>query len=495
MAWNLRCAIVTGCALLLAAGPAAAGTASFESRDLARAAAATPLGASVRLENVLAADGGEPAAFVLERFQVFTEDARITVHGEGGETVLPAPAHAWFRGVVEGRPGSRVFLTVQEDGTTQGVVSDAGGFYLIGGEEVPAKALRTGPLEMRRVDPVLLKSSSGAGFSCGNDKLPPAPPTFEDLVAAAAPEPAFAEKAVAAYTARVAIETDYEFYQLFNNSTAATTYIGNLIGYASTLYAVEVNTSLVVQSVSLWTTSADPWAQTGTACGLLEFGSYWNANRTGVSRTIAHFLSGKGNGGGVAWLGVLCSGPFSIAQSQLGVSCPGMASSGSFGGGYGYTGNIGGDFDIDNPSIVWDIMAVSHEIGHNFNSPHTHCYGNLGADGTSFSSGAAPVDQCYNGECGGTGCSCATEALPGPAGTGSGTIMSYCHLFRGSYSDLSLTFGTSHPYGVQPTRVPSRMSSHVLSRAGGNPSCLAYTPGPSGIFSDGFETGNKSAWQ
>ncbi len=487
MVLNLTRAMGMVCVLSLVAGPAAAAVPSFESRDLARAAAATVVGASVRLDNVLADDSGETAAFVLERFQVFTEDARIIVHGEGGETILPPPAHTYFRGVVDGRPGSRVFLTVQQDGTTEGVVNDAGSFYLIGGEDSPAKALRTGPLEMRRVDPVMLKSSSGEGFQCGNDKLPPAPPSFEDLVGgAAAAEPAFIEKA-AAYTARVAIETDFEFYQNFNNSATATTYIGNLIGYSSTIYAAEISTSLVVSSVSLWTTSGDPWTQTGTACGLLEFGNYWNTNRTGVSRTIAHFMSGKNNGGGVAWLGVLCSGGFSVSQAQLGVSCPGLASSGNFGGGYGFTGSMSGSFNINNPTVVWDIMAVSHEIGHNFNSPHTHCYANLGGN-------ANPVDQCYSGECGGTGCSCATQSLPGPAGTGSGTIMSYCHLLRGSYSDLSLTFGTNHPYGVQPARVPSRMSSHVVSRATSNPSCLALVPGTSGIFTDGFESGSMSAW-
>lgn len=490
MVWNLRCVIVTGVALLLGTGPAAAGTARYESRDLARAAAATPVGGNVRLENVVTAETGEPAAFVLERFQVFAEDARIIVHGDDGETLLPAPAHTYFRGTVDGRPGSRVFLTVRPDGATQGVVSDADGFYLVGGEEAPAKALRTGPLEMRQVDPVMLKSSSRQGFTCGNDKLPAAPPTFEDLVAPppAVSEPAFMEAALPAYTARVAIETDHEFYQLFDNSAAATAYIGNLIGYASTIYAAEINTSLMVQSVSLWTASNDPWAQTSSACGLLEFGNYWNTSRTGVSRTIAHFLSGKHIGGGVAWLSVLCSGPFSVSQAQLGVSCPGLPASGSFGGGYGFTGSIGGDFDIDNPSIVWDIMAVSHEIGHNFSSPHTHCYGNIGGN-------ANPVDQCYNGECGNSGCSCASKSLPGPAGVGSGTIMSYCHLFRGSYSDLSLTFGTTHPYGVQPARVPSRMTSHVQQRAASNPSCLAFLPGTSAIFSDGFEAGNRSSWQ
>jgi hypothetical protein len=108
-------------------------------------------------------------------------------------------------------------------------------------------------------------------------------------------------------------------------------------------------------------------------------------------------------------------------------------------------------------------MSVAHEIGHNFNSPHTHCYNGIGGN-------SSPVDQCRSGE---SGCYAGTQALPGPIGVGSGTIMSYCHLLSGSYTNIKLTFGTNHPYGVQPGRVPSRMNSYVAAVAASNPSCLA----------------------
>ena len=150
----------------------------------------------------------------------------------------------------------------------------------------------------------------------------------------------------------MAIETDFEFYQLFsgqpNPATAATTYIGNLIGYASTIYTAELNTSLIVPSVSLWQTSNDPWTQTSTFCGLLEFGKYWNQNNTGVSRTIAHFLSGKSLGGGIAWLNVLCRGAFTTGSAA---SCPALGSETTpWGGDYGFTANIAGSFNINNPT-------------------------------------------------------------------------------------------------------------------------------------------------
>ena len=485
---NWARSILMGCALLGARMPVlAAGQPAMpviESRDLGREAAAAPLGARLRVANVQKADTGEAAAFVVERFEVFAPGAKVTVHGARGDRELPAPANTYFRGVVDGRPDSRVFLAVLPDGSAQGIVSEGEESYLIGGDDQPAVKALGAPLEMNRVDPGFLKASRDGGFNCGNELLPPGRAALEGLDLDGAPAtkaatPDIAAVAAGAYTARVAIETDYEFYAKFNSTTAASTYIGNLIGYASTLYQAEINTNLVVQSISLWTTSADPWNQSTSTCGLMEFGRYWNLNKTGVSRTIAHFLSGKATGGGVAWVGVLCSGSFSVSSS-----CSGLPTDAPWGGGYGFTGSITGAFNISSPTVMWDIVAVAHEIGHNFNSPHTHCYNGIGGS-------TSPVDQCRSGE---SGCYLGTQTLPGPTGVGSGTIMSYCHLLSGGFSNITLTFGTNHPYGVLPGRVPSRMSAFVVSKATSNPACLANTATPSnGIFSDGLERG-VGAW-
>lgn len=469
---NWERSIVMGCILLTAGVPAwAAGRRAaavqtvWESRDLARAAAEAPMGSRLRVANVEKADTGETAAFVLERFEVFTADAMITVHGDHGDEVLPPPANAYFRGTVAGRPDSRVFLAVLEDGTAQGIVNEGEEIYLIGGEDEPRAKTQRAPLTMHRVDFENLKASRGEGFTCGNEDLPPGQTTLDgpDFMtpAPAGPVEKAARAAVttkaAAYKARVAIETDYEFYSKFNDPTKATTYIGNLIGFASTLYQGEINTSLAVQSVSLWKTSSDPWNQTTATCGLMDFGRYWNRYKTGVSRTIAHFLSGR-PGGGVAWVGKLCSGAFGASSY-----CPSVLKDAPWGGGYGFTGGISGIFSITSPKVVWDIMGVAHEIGHNFNSPHTHCYSNIGGS-------SSPVDKCRSGE---SGCYAGTQSLPGPSGAGSGTIMSYCHLLSGGYSNITLKFGTNHPYGVMPGRVPSRMRSYVSAVAASNPACLA----------------------
>jgi hypothetical protein len=460
---NWERSILMGFVLLAASMPASAAVPVVKSRNLARAAAVAPVaGKRVRLEGIRKAGTGETTAFELERFEVFTPDAKITVHGPHGDEVLPPPANAYFRGTVAGRADSRVFLTVLPDGTAQGVVNEGEESYLIGGDgepEAKAKGAKA-PLAMHRVDLRDLKASRGKGFSCDNELLPPGRSTLDGLDFAAPVEKSLTgvTEKVGAYTARVAIETDYEFYTKFGNSTTATNYVGNLIGYASTLYQAEINTNLTVQSVSLWTTSADPWGQTTAKCGLMEFGRYWNLNKTGVSRTIAHFLSGKATGGGVAWVGVLCSGAFGTTST-----CSGLPTDAPWGGGYGFTGGISGTFNISSPTVMWDIMGVTHEIGHNFNSPHTHCYNGIGGN-------ASPVDQCRSGE---SGCYAGTQALPGPTGSGSGTIMSYCHLLSGAYSNIKLTFGTGHSYGVDPGRVPSRMNAYVAAKVAANPACLA----------------------
>jgi hypothetical protein len=179
---------------------------------------------------------------------------------------------------------------------------------------------------------------------------------------------------------------------------------------------------------------------------------------------------------------VLCSGSFSY--NITGQGCSGLANQDTYGGAYGFTGGIDGNFNPDSPAVLWDVVAVAHEIGHNFDSPHTHCYAGLGGN-------ANPVDSCYNGACGSTGCYCGATSLPG--GAGSGTIMSYCHLLSGGLGNIALTFGTGHPFGTMPQRVPDRMRAHVENRAGLNAACLARIEN-SLIFQDGFESANTSAW-
>lgn len=468
-------------ALLVLVGSVARASAapvrSFASDDLRSAIARTARGETLRLVGVEQEGAKDEATLDLERFEVYTDDATITVHGKGGRTrVLPRPMDVFFRGTVRGVDGSRAFLAVHEDGSVEGIVRRGARVDFVGGEDAPA-VLDAGPLRLRTVPALALATMDTQAFACGNERLPERPPSLQQRLAEQAVDaglaatPVTAQLALPAHTARVAIETDFEFYQRFNNTATASAYIANLVGWDSAVaYVPELGTSLQVSSISLWTTNADPWTQTSTLCGLAEFGKYWNVNRTGVSRTIAHFLSGKSLGGGIAWLGVLCSGGFASGMAS---SCPALgAESTPWGGGYGFTANIGGAFNLNSPTVMWDSMAVAHEIGHNFDSPHSHCYKNIGGN-------ANPIDGCTGAEGGSASCFAGAGQLPGVnslSGIGKGTIMSYCHLL-GGYSSVAMTFGSApgFAYGIAPGREAALMNGYVAATAASNAACLAPT--------------------
>ncbi|CAM2009799.1 immunoglobulin domain-containing protein [Acanthopleuribacter pedis] len=396
----------------------------------------------------------------LERFDVFHPEAVMTVHGDNGPRVVGAPEHAYFKGAVSGMPGSAAYLSMRDNGEVRGLVSWQGRNWII--EERLDRSNQTIGL----LDVEVTNAVQNDPYTCGLDALPEpdeTPVSEEDAAllrhAQALPP---SRMPTADYYATIAIDTDHEFYNLFGNEQDALTYIGDLFGYISTIYQNDLGTALLVGDTTLWSTSNDPWSGNSTICQLLEMGDYWNSNKTSTPRTAAHFLSGKRTGGGVAWLGVLCGSGFNYPDQ----GCGGLSGSGRYGGDYGVSANLSGNFNINNPSMVWDVVVVAHELGHNFNSPHTHCYGGIGGN-------ASPVDQCYAGE---GGCYSGGTSLPcGQSRAGCGTIMSYCHLLSGGTANIGPTFGLNHAHGVAPERVPARMRSHVESRSNSNPSCLPQT--------------------
>ena len=393
------------------------------------------IGQFVRLEKVLLDQERLPVILELERFTVFEPDARIVVHRENGQDILPVPATAYFRGKITGRPDSLAVLSADPSGNMQGIVQDEEKFWIVaGGAKAGGSPVGLTSRELRQSG----LANDVTPLQCSFDKLPAALRTPRHMASEA-----FIPKSLPAgqfYNVPVAIETDNEFLALFSGSTsAATSYIGNLFAYASTIYQREASSKLTVGYISLWQT-ADPWNHTSTLQGLQSFENYWNANRQSINRATAHFLSARSLGGGIAYLGALCS---------------------SYG--YGYSANLSGDFQISNPQPVWDLVVVTHEIGHNFNSLHTHDYQGIGNNSN-------PVDACTSGYLPGI------NALSGGTpNTGNGTIMSYCHLLGGGMANIALKFGLDHQYGIAASRVSSQISSYVAAVANTNPSCISVS--------------------
>ena len=438
-------------------------------------------GQRISITSVPMIESGGLARFDLERFQVFATNSKIVVHTAEGDLYQEIPRNLYFKGRISDDPHSIVVMSVLEDGVVRGIVSRASRFWVFEGDAINRMGAST--IRIRAIEAAVELEHDAQGFQCTADDLQPPPPDerFEQTEGQRRVSPLNA-----AYTARIAVETDNEFFNKFGNATDAANYVADIIAFGSVIYSGEVNTSWFLQFLSLWAPgSTDPWAQNSPDCGLFEFGRYWNDNHSGISRTLAHFMSGKTINAGIAWVGALCYPAFDVAQS-----CPGLLpATDNYGGAYGYSGGMDGNFDFDNPAVVWDIVAVTHEIGHNFNSPHTHCYAGLGGSGSQ-------IDQCYSGEVQpGFTCYSGTTSLPSGCpggGHGCGTLMSYCHSLTGGLGNIALTLGEGHPYGIQPDRVPDRMFAYVQSRAG-IPGCLDYVA-VDDIFADGFESNNTSAW-
>lgn len=488
---RVLCCILLGTAMVSAVGARDLEVVSAMAADLPEIARSLPVGGELRIEGLVLGEGAASTALNLKRFRVFTPEAKIVVHGSGGsETLMAVPDSARFHGWMESEPNSVVLLTVREGGGMRGIVASRGRYWVVaGGPDTGGP--ETG-LKLREIDAEAEFFGKTASWSCATDELQQVSGALDQLFlqhetnTGWKAEPSTENALAVSHTARIAVETDFEFYSNFGSTTDATDYIGDVIGYGSILYSAEVDTSWETELIHLYTSPADPWNENSSLCALFEFGRYWNDNLGAVDRTLVHMMSGKSAGGGVAWVGVLCNGPFNYDH---GGACPSLApQTDNYGGDYGFSGGMSGSFNIDNPAAVWDIVVVTHEIGHNFNSPHTHCYSGIG--------GPDPIDKCYNGQCGSSGCYCGNESLPAGcsgSGQGCGTIMSYCHTLSGGLSNISLSLGTGHPYGVDPVRAPNRMSSHVQSVASSNPACLAPVAVDQ-IFIDSFESGDVSAW-
>jgi len=393
----------------------------------------------------LVLDDGSTISLDLEAFEVFAPGAVIIEYTGKGPRRLAPPADRYFRGTVIGDLDSVVVLA--SGAKLRGFVYTRGQLYAIAPERnVYADNLPDRVARLRRVDPERDRPADMPLFHCDVDSLPA--PFGEGMSATALGAPFSVQPlwTSTVYTVDLAIETDYELYTKFSSSTdAELRFIGDLTAAASAIYWRDVKSVFKIGTVHLWTTSSDPWTATTTSTALSELLSYWNSNYTSVQRTIVHMLSGKNMGGGIAYVGVLCYSSF----------------------GYGLSSSLSTTFSVTNPNLYWDILCYTHEMGHNFDSPHTECY-------------SPAVDTCTP---------CDTFSCTGPVPSGGGTIMSYCHACSGGYSNIILYFGLN---GQASQAVLDQIRGYIESKA----SCLgplAAAPTVTGINPNvGSTTGGTS---
>jgi hypothetical protein len=109
------------------------------------------------------------------------------------------------------------------------------------------------------------------------------------------------------YYLKVATDADYEFYQnRGGNVTATYSYVFSALNLIEGVYESTFDLRFIVTFQNVWTTSNDPYSSTDASTLLNQLRTEWNANRTSVSRNIAHLFTGKtldSGTWGVAWTG------------------------------------------------------------------------------------------------------------------------------------------------------------------------------------------------
>ncbi|HMT92091.1 FG-GAP-like repeat-containing protein [uncultured Thiothrix sp.] len=417
-------------------------------------------------------DPSKTANLQLTRFHAFTSDTKITVKSKTGTQSLALPQTHYFYGAITDQANSSAFMAVDADGKTRSIVQLDGQIYVSEHSKAQTKEFKARALAPEQ-------DFKQKDFSCGVDGTNKFKPPLPAGVKAKLSSPHRAELGNGiSYSADLIIETDYEFYTLFNSASAAAQYVVDLIAYVSSIYEAEIKTSLRLKEIVLYTSPADPWDALSTDSALYELQAYYLTKRASVPRTTVHLLSGKDTmNGGIAFIASVCTAPAYAGASQ-----------GSYD--YGVSGGMSGSFTPNSPLIVWDAYVVAHELGHNFGSSHTHAYDvdhgyNL------------PVDCCY--ATAGGACQNYQPAtnLPGlgsltggSTATHPGTIMSYCHLVSGGSQNLSMSFGTNHPYGIEASRVPEQMRHTVESYATSYPQCLV----PKTVSPTEFGFASVSKW-
>jgi hypothetical protein len=342
---------------------------------------------------------GRTVSLNLQRFEVLAPDAKMIIAGAAGERESARPDVILLRGSVEGAPESMVFLGLSPLGSN--------GFI-----QTPEQTwvLSTRPPH-ENSPPVIYDPASLADgtiqmhpFRCGNEDLPfggiqgllNITGNGGALRGASGVESGGADNPCR--VVRIAVESDWEYSSrvFASNLEAAEAYMTTVFGAVSEIFRSEIDVGLQVVWTRVWEENDDPYTATTVNQRLNEVREHWNENMGEVERNLVHLLSGLTSGaGGIAYMGVLCN-------QNLG---------------YAVSGYMWGSFPYPlqhNHSQNHDIIVIAHELGHNFNAPHTHEI-------------TPTIDQCGIGGCG-------SSHL--------GTIMSYCHVCPGGNGNIHLSL---HP--------------------------------------------------
>ncbi|MDX1686054.1 MAG: M12 family metallo-peptidase, partial [Saprospiraceae bacterium] len=334
----------------------------------------------------------------LLEIELLDKDFRV-VNAQEEEVDLPRGKH--YRGIVNGDPNSMAAVSFFNDEVIGVLILPSEGVFNLGKLEndnehyvfYPEGAIET-------QNP----------FVCGNDESMDV--HYEDE------SPLPVTTGAPCKKVNVYIEADNIMYRDFSsNMTAVTNFITAVWNVSALIYQNE-DIILGIKTIKIWNTP-DPYRKNEPKNLLDDFSSNVKNN---IDGDIGHILTTtNGRLGGLAWVDVLCKSYRSFNNyNRTAMS------------------NINRSYR-QFPVYSWTVMVVTHEMGHNLGSHHTHrCVWGPQRN--------EALDNCEDTE---------GNCPPGPAPIGGGTIMSYCHL-----TQYGINF--SKGFGDEPgNRIRSRIDNAI----------------------------------
>lgn len=200
-------------------------------------------------------------------------------------------------------------------------------------------------------------------------------------------------------TVKVYMEAEYQMYVDWGYSVPyVVSQMTSIFNNVSLLFANE-SIDLQLSSLFVWT-STDPYAGATSLSDAL----YLFSQKPSFNADLAHLVTTRNIGGGLAMMGIGTPVYGNMTQRAVFRDCSDQYSA------YGASASLENNA-LNVPTYSWNVGVIAHELGHNFGLPHTHS--------CNWPGGA--IDNCGywipEGDC----------PLPNTP-TGSGTIMSYCHI-------------------------------------------------------------------
>jgi hypothetical protein len=343
------------------------------------------------LEIKIMIDGNEEILQLVKNDVVDANTAFTTQQNAGVRLPADYSPGAYYCGIIKNHPHSVVGISFFQNNII-GVIGTGNGNYVLG----KTGTTSDGNQYILYNDKDMLQQNN---WTCGDQDNNRAVPVInmDDLANKGAG--ASADQCV-----RIYLEVDYQMYlNQGSNLTNTFNYATGLFNVVTTLYQNE-SISIACSGIGVWD-HTDPYASDTSTTQMLDNFSI-NMNANGFDGSLAHLLSGRYMGGGIAYVDVLCCSTCMGSYGRTAVSADLIPTITPL------------------PTYSWNVNCVTHEIGHNLGSPHTHA--------CVWNNNGTPIDAC--GPVYGSGYTppitfegpCSTTYVPTNAD--GGTIMSYCHL-------------------------------------------------------------------